>query len=49
MLDIDVANERILKEYIDGPTIYDLVKKDAMKDLYLVQMREMAKVYMKLA
>ncbi len=24
--------------------IYDLVKKDAMKDLYLVQMREMAKV-----
>ena len=44
MLDIDVANERILKEYIDGPTIYDLVKNDAMKDLYLVQMREMAKV-----
>ena len=44
MLDIDVANERILKEYIDGPTIYDLVKNDAMKDLYLTQMREMAKV-----
>lgn len=44
MLDIDVANERILKEYIDGPTIYDLVKNDAMKDLYLVQMREMEKV-----
>lgn len=44
MLDIDMANERILKEYIDGPTIYDLVKKDAMKDLYLVQMREMTKV-----
>lgn len=44
MLDIDVANERILKEYIDGPTIYDLVKNDAMKDLYLVQMREMAKI-----
>ena len=44
MLDIDVANERILKEYIDGPTIYDLVKNDTMKDLYLMQMREMAKV-----
>ena len=44
MLDIDIANERILKEYIDGPTIYDLVKKDTMKDLYLMQMREMAKV-----
>ena len=32
MLDIDVANERILKEYIDGPTIYDLVKNDAMNE-----------------
>ena len=47
MLDIDIANERILKEYIDGPTIYDLVKNDAMKDSYLVQMREMAKVVYK--
>lgn len=27
MLDIDVANERILKEYIDGPTIYDSEKR----------------------
>ena len=26
MLDIDIAKERILKEYIDGSTIYDLVK-----------------------
>ena len=43
MLDIDVANERILKEYIDGPTIYDLVKNDTMKDLYLTQMKEMTK------
>ena len=40
MLDIDIANERILKEYIDGPTIYDLVKNDTMKDLYLMQMKE---------
>lgn len=47
MLDIDIANERILKEYIDGPTIYDLVKNDAMKDSYLMQMREMAKVVYK--
>ena len=41
MLDIDIANERILKEYIDGPTIYDLVKNDTMEDLYLIQIREM--------
>lgn len=42
MFDIDVANERILKEYIDGPSIYELVKTDAMEALYLDQMREMA-------
>ena len=42
MLDIDIPNERIVKEYIDGPTIYDLVKQDAMKDAYLRQAREMA-------
>ena len=46
MLDIDISEERILKEYIDGPTIFDLVKNDAMKDIYLEQVREMArKVY----
>ena len=44
MLDIDIENERIIKEYIEGPTIYELVKNDAMKDTYLVQVREMAKV-----
>ena len=43
MLDIDLENERILKEYIDGPTIYELVKNDEMKDTYLMQMYEMAK------
>ena len=43
MLDIDIANERILKEYIEGPTIYELVENDAMKDVYLEQMHKMAK------
>lgn len=42
MLDLDSAAERIVKEYICGPTIYDLVKNDQMKDCYLQQMREMA-------
>ena len=42
MLDIDTENERIVKEYIEGPTIYDLVKTDEMKDIYLEQVREMA-------
>ncbi len=27
MLDIDIQNERIVKEYIEGDTVYELVKK----------------------
>ena len=42
MLDVDISNERIVKEYIDGPTIYELVKNDALDDTYIVQVREMA-------
>lgn len=42
MLDIDISMERILKEYIDGPTIFELVKEDRMKEIYVEQMREMA-------
>ena len=43
MLDIDPAKERIVKEYVDGPTIYELVKADAVTDGYLNQTREMAR------
>ena len=43
MLDIDIEKERVLKEYIDGPTIYDLVDNDQMNDKYICQVREMAK------
>lgn len=42
MLDIDITNERILKEYIEGPTIYELIAKGEMKDAYLVQVKDMA-------
>ena len=42
MLDIDIANERILKEYIPGPTIYQLVQADAMVPEYYHQVRHMA-------
>ena len=44
MMDVDIANERIIKEYVDGPTIYELVKKDAMEEAYITQVREMAAV-----
>ena len=42
MIDIDVSNERIVKEYIEGETIFDLVKKDISVEEYLPQVREMA-------
>ena len=42
MLDIDIPNERILKEYIHGPSIFDLVKEDAMEKDYFDQVRAMA-------
>ena len=42
MLDIDIKQERIIKQYIEGPTVCELVKNDAMKDIYLQQVREMA-------
>lgn len=41
MLDVDVPNERILKEYIDGDTIFDLVKRGEMKQTYINQVKEM--------
>lgn len=41
IIDADMANERILKEYIDGDTIYDKVRNDEMKQEYLEQVREM--------
>ena len=44
MIDIDMENERIIKEYIDGPTIFDLVKNDEDVSLYIEQVKEMAKL-----
>lgn len=37
MLDIDYKEERILKEYIEGETIYNLVKNNLMKKEYMDQ------------
>ena len=41
MLDVDVPNERILKEFIDGDTIFDLVNRGEMKTTYIDQVKEM--------
>ena len=42
MISIDVENERIIKEYINGDTIFDLVKNNQNVDIYISQVREMA-------
>ena len=39
----DLDHARILKEYVDGPTIYELVLADQMQDDYLEQIRRLAK------
>lgn len=41
LLDVDVQNELILKEYIDGETVFECVLKDQMKDVFLEQMQQM--------
>lgn len=41
MLDVDVKKERILKEYIEGQTIYEMVMQDKMLPDYLTQVRNM--------
>lgn len=42
MLECDTENERILKEYIDGDTIFDNVKNDVDISEALAQVRKMA-------
>ncbi|MEE0930000.1 MAG: tRNA adenosine(34) deaminase TadA [Acutalibacteraceae bacterium] len=44
MLEVDITNERILKEYIEGETIFNLVIQDRIKDSYFEQINEMCKL-----
>ncbi|MBD5512724.1 MAG: hypothetical protein HDR08_15980 [Lachnospiraceae bacterium] len=41
MLAVDMERERILKEYIEGDTIYDLVEQDKMETAYMEQIKDM--------
>ncbi len=41
MFDADIENERILKEYIEGETVYNLVLNGRMKDAYTEQVKAM--------
>ena len=44
MLEVDIENERILKEYIKGDTIFDYVLRDEVKAEYIEQVKEMCVV-----
>ena len=44
MLDVDLENERILKEYVEGDTIYDLVLRDQMRPEYVEQVQAMCRL-----
>ena len=42
MISIDLENERIIKEYIEGDTVFECVKNGRPIEPYLGQVREMA-------
>ena len=42
MFALDIEKERIIKEYIEGDTIFDLVRDNVNIDEYITQVREMA-------
>ncbi len=44
LLDVDRGQERILKEYIEGDTVFDLVCRGEMKLEYVEQMKDMCMV-----
>ena len=41
LIDVDIDKERILKEYIDGSSIDQLILNEEMKDDYINQIKEM--------
>lgn len=43
LLDVDRQQERILKAYIDGPTVMELVKEDRLPPICLKQVRQMCR------
>ena len=44
MIPVDDAAEIIVKEYIDGPTIFEMLREGKSVDPYLSQIREMAEL-----
>lgn len=44
LLDADREKERLIKEYIEGETVYELVLRDAVPEICLRQVKEMCRV-----
>lgn len=44
MIDVDRENERILKQFIEGDTIYGIILRGEMKSAYLEQLRDMCRL-----
>lgn len=44
LLDVDMKQERILKEYIKGETVFEMVLLDTMKPEYIEQIQAMCRI-----
>lgn len=44
MIDVDIEQERILKEYIKGDTVYDMVLKDTVTETCIEQVKKMCEL-----
>ena len=44
MFSVDDTSERIVKEYIEGPTIFDMVRDGISVEPFMIQIREMAEL-----
>lgn len=44
LLEVDMKQERILKEYIKGETVFEMVRLDTMKPEYIEQIQAMCRI-----
>ncbi|MCM1467237.1 MAG: hypothetical protein NC086_03740 [Alistipes sp.] len=44
MIDSDISNERIVKEYIDGKTVYEMVLNDELPAFCVEQVKKMCEL-----
>lgn len=46
LIDVNVEREIILKEYVEGSTVFELVKSDCLTDEYWIAIRQIASICM---